>query len=603
MTTQNSVKTKAFLPWWGYALLLMGVAFATFGASIRYGWVPYDDFVVIVENGLIRAPWSLLKLKLMLSSVWENNWTPGTWFAQSLQWSLFSGNPQGFHFVSVATFTASAAVILGAFKQLRLGGFAAFAGVLVWALHPARVESVAWLTSQKDLGNLFFVSLFVLFYWKKGGGFAGVLAFLSYTAALAFKQSSIPLIFAVFAGDLVRSGTYRSERVGWIGSWFVSRLHYILVSLGAVAIVIWANASNPSVADTVSDGGLVGQIWRGCAAMGGYVFQTFWPVALVPDPNLPMDLLWYGVAGVLTLLVALVATMLLVFKYEKDRGLGLAGLIWFVVCLVPFCGFAASPLEFATPRLLLLPHLGLAIALAALIRGLPWRHGLVRKLAPLTVVTVAFAMSLLSFSQLRLWQNDDVFFARLLQNDPSHFRANVNQMRIEHRAGDHESAERRGEYVTALRPRSPQAWFQRIAGAGFQADHEEALRLAALASEHIQQSDDLDYLRALSLRELGRNEEALETLQAIIRRNPRYHKAVAALGGVLLGSDLLSEARAIVEAGLLNQETPELLIVLAQVERAEGNEEAYKELISKLRRYQSSSPAAVDFLSVLDDTP
>jgi tetratricopeptide (TPR) repeat protein len=123
-------------------------AFAAYGPSLRGGWL-WDDGLEIAGNPLLRDPWG-----------WWKSWTapvgmdyfPLKTTLQWVQWHLWSGQVGGYHAVSLALHLGAAFLIwriLG-----KLGVRHGWLGGLLFAVHPVAVESVAWISEQKNTLSL-----------------------------------------------------------------------------------------------------------------------------------------------------------------------------------------------------------------------------------------------------------------------------------------------------------------------------------------------------------------------------------------------------------------------------------------------------------------
>ncbi|MFN7975517.1 MAG: glycosyltransferase family 39 protein, partial [Acidobacteriota bacterium] len=124
------------------------------------------------------------------------HYVPVTWLTHGLDFVLFGMEPRGYHLTSIA-FHAADAVLLY-LLCCRLGTGAPLVAALFFAVHPLRVESVAWVTARRDVVCGFFVLLCVHAYvsashrsgrarvsWLAGAIALFVLALLSKGLAMA----------------------------------------------------------------------------------------------------------------------------------------------------------------------------------------------------------------------------------------------------------------------------------------------------------------------------------------------------------------------------------------------------------------------------------
>jgi hypothetical protein len=153
---------------WGAALLVSALAFLPFLPTLGGQLLNWDDGINFVTNpgfrGLGRA-----QLRWMATTTLLGHWVPLTWLSLGVNYALGGFDPWGYHLVDLLLHTANAAVLYVIAKRLLAAAWAAAApepaliggaafAALLFALHPLRVESVAWITKRSDfLSGLFFL--------------------------------------------------------------------------------------------------------------------------------------------------------------------------------------------------------------------------------------------------------------------------------------------------------------------------------------------------------------------------------------------------------------------------------------------------------------
>ncbi len=152
------------LPVWLMAVMLVLVTVAIYWPVRRYNFLNLDDPDFVTSNVHVQGGlnWEAVKWAFQLNQ--GDYWHPLTWLSLMLDASLFGEAAGGFHFTNVA-FHAANGVLL--FLWLRRSTGALWRSVVVaalFALHPLRVESVAWVTERKDVLSTFFGFLSLLFY-------------------------------------------------------------------------------------------------------------------------------------------------------------------------------------------------------------------------------------------------------------------------------------------------------------------------------------------------------------------------------------------------------------------------------------------------------
>src|SRR6266850_2866730 len=235
------------------------ITFVVFSPALRNGFVNWDDFETIVENQNFRGfTWS--HLRWMFTTFHLGHYQPLSWLTFSLDYLLWGVEPFGYHLTNILLHSANA--LLFYFVTRRLLAIAApisnavvlhlAAGfsALIFAIHPLRVESVAWATERRDVLSGFFLLLTVLSYLKAvgpemsrtGWGRWIAVSAVLYVLSLLSKASGMTLPLVLVVLDV-----YPLRRLGGgVGKWFgggvrrvwLEKLPFFIaaVATGAVAL-------------------------------------------------------------------------------------------------------------------------------------------------------------------------------------------------------------------------------------------------------------------------------------------------------------------------------------------------------------------------------
>ena len=164
-------KTRLFPPFFG--VLLIVVTLATFWPVTRHNVVHYDDPMYVTENPHVTSGLTLENLRWAMTTGYACNWHPVTWISHMLDVQLFGLQPGWHHFTNLLLHTANALLLFVLLARLTgaMGRSALVAAL--FALHPLRVESVAWLAERKDVLSGFFFLLTLLAYARYTTGAPG----------------------------------------------------------------------------------------------------------------------------------------------------------------------------------------------------------------------------------------------------------------------------------------------------------------------------------------------------------------------------------------------------------------------------------------------
>jgi len=139
------------------SFLLLAVALV-FGQTVGHEFIDFDDDQYVYENPQVTGGLTAHGIAWALTTGHANNWHPLTWFSHMLDSQYYGLHPGGPHLTNVLLHAAAAILLF--LLLWRMTGFCGGAHLwaAVFAVHPLRAESVAWVSERKDvLSGLFFM--------------------------------------------------------------------------------------------------------------------------------------------------------------------------------------------------------------------------------------------------------------------------------------------------------------------------------------------------------------------------------------------------------------------------------------------------------------
>src|SRR4030066_1877258 len=137
-------------------IFLIAISFIAFGQILGNDFIEFDDYEYIMENNFIKEGLNTKSINWAFTTTYFSYWHPLTWLSHMLDWSLFGSNAGGHHLVSLLLHIGAVLFLFlflnKATKSLWPSAFVA----ALFALHPLRVESVAWAAERKDVLSMFF---------------------------------------------------------------------------------------------------------------------------------------------------------------------------------------------------------------------------------------------------------------------------------------------------------------------------------------------------------------------------------------------------------------------------------------------------------------
>lgn len=514
-------------PDWILAALLVLVTAVVFLPALDNDFVDWDDVENFVNNPHYRGL-SWPQLHWMWGSARLGHYIPITWMTLGLDYLLWGMDPSGYHLTNLLLHAANAAVFY--FVALRLLG-AALPGLgatacrigsvfaaLLFAIHPLRVESVAWVTERRDvLFGLFYLLavLAYLRYWEASaaGDRRGRWAYWGSVTccglALLSKSMAVSLPVILFLLDV-----YPLRRLGGgLRSWLappkrailIEKIPFVLLAAGAalVAVVVLGSGGGMS---PLAKLGLRGRIAVPLYALSFYLWKLLVPVNLSPLYELPLRLNATGPAFLVSGLTVLAVTVL---AFVQRRQWPALTAVWtaYVVILLPVLGIAHNGPQLAADRYTYLASPGWCLLVGGGL-ALVWQRNRTGRLAATLLAAVA-AVTLggLTWNQIHVWRDTDTLWSHALAVSPS-ARAHMNVGLMLRRQG------RIAEGIDHVR-----------AGLSINPAFPEAYNAMGMV-----------------LLEQGRPTEAEEYLRLAIRINPKLAEAHSNLGLALADQERFAEA-------------------------------------------------------------
>ena len=430
----------------GLLVLLVGIVF---GQTLRHGFIDWDDPQYVLNNPHVHGGLSLEGIAWAFSQRYEANWYPLTWISYMLDWQVYGGWAGGHHLTSVLLHAATAVMLFLALRRLtgRLGCSALVA--VLFAIHPLRVESVAWVAERKDVLSGFFFALTLWAYagyarhvphpnplpggerkqWAfSRGRYALVVAF--FALGLMAKPMLVTLPFVLLLLDFWPLGGSRERgagsgeqdgcprRVSW-HRLIVEKLPLFLLAAGSCVVTVWAQAEAIQDLKMLS---LADRAANALVSYGEYIRTTFWPLNLAVYYPLPLHgwpLLPVVVSGVAILGISVAA-----IAARRRWPYLFSGWFWYVGMLVPVIGLVQVGGVARADRFTYLPQIGL---LVALVWGADsaWRWcRLGPRLALAAAALVVLPLLVCAGGQVACWRDAETLWrqtiARTGENGPAH---------------------------------------------------------------------------------------------------------------------------------------------------------------------------------------
>ena len=140
-------------------LFLALAVWMVFGQTLRHDFVNYDDRFYIYENPAVTRGLSIQGIIWAFTHTGDHEWFPITWISRMADLQFYRLNAGGHHATNVLLHAASVILLFQVLRRMTGQTWPAAFVAAVFAIHPLRVESVAWITERKDVLSGFFFML------------------------------------------------------------------------------------------------------------------------------------------------------------------------------------------------------------------------------------------------------------------------------------------------------------------------------------------------------------------------------------------------------------------------------------------------------------
>src|SRR5262249_5360852 len=136
---------------------LFVLTLATFWPALHNGFINFDDPEYILENPHVsQLTWA--NVVWAFGTGYGGNWHPLTWLSHMLDGQLYGLQAGGHHLTSVLMHAVNGVFLFLLLRRMTGATWRSALVAALFALHPLRVESVAWASDRKDvLSGLFFM--------------------------------------------------------------------------------------------------------------------------------------------------------------------------------------------------------------------------------------------------------------------------------------------------------------------------------------------------------------------------------------------------------------------------------------------------------------
>jgi tetratricopeptide (TPR) repeat protein len=411
----------------GICFVLFVLTWIVFGQTTGFTFINYDDGLYVYGNPEVTKGLSLHGIAWAFTHVHGGNWHPLTSISHLLDCQLYGLNAGAHHFTNVLLHSIAVVLLFLALEQMTGARWRSAVVAALFAIHPLRAESVAWIAERKDvLSGVFFMLTLLTYVRYARKPSAGRYWVIPCVFALGLMSKpmlvTVPFILLLldywplgrlrnFSFAQTKAGNARNARS--VQQLLVEKIPFFILSALSCVATLLAQRGAIATAEQLSIGPRIFNAFLSCVV---YLGQMFWPFRLglfYPFPE-------YGLlAKGLLSAVLLILISAIVFVFRKTHPYLITGWLWYLGMLVPVIGIVQVGMQAHADRYTYLSQIGLSLALVWGVTDVArsWRHR--REILSAAAVVTIVILSITAWIQTSYWADSEKIWGRTLAVAPN----------------------------------------------------------------------------------------------------------------------------------------------------------------------------------------
>lgn len=434
MVRQSLRDTDDNVSFYSGVVLLVALVAAVFWQTGSFEILNFDDDQYI--DGLVLQGLTWTGFVRAWTEGHVGQWHPLTTLSFMLDAQLFGRWWGGYHLHNALLHAAAASVLFAALTRLTGSMSRSLVAAGIFAIHPLRAESVAWITERKDVLSGLFLAASLWAYawyvekpesWRRYG-----LLLVSFAAGLMSKTILVTLPVGLLIldwwplGRFVRGPEPERRRPGEIVQRSLAALVLeklpLLVIAGAVGVATYL-----SVGDVVRPINTLPFPVRAASSLvayGSYVLQFFWPVGLAPHyPYSAVGPTTVQVAGAGLFVAAMTAAACFLGRRWPPFATGWA---WYLITLLPVVGFIPGGIQLIADRYTYVSQIWLVVALVWFLADQADRLRISKTVSLAVAAALLLGLTFGCWWQTRHWRNSETLWRYTLAMTDGNAYAHAN---------------------------------------------------------------------------------------------------------------------------------------------------------------------------------
>ena len=493
-------------------IALIVVTLISFWNVLNSDFVKYDDNLYVTENPHVQNGINPESVRWALTTGYEAMWQPLTWLSYMLDYQMHGLNPYNFHLTNLLFHIVNVLLLFLLLKRMTGSLWRSAFVAAIFAVHPLRVESVAWVAERKDvLSGFFWLTTMWAYIWyiKKPGVKRYLVVAISYMFGLMSKPMLVTLPFVLFLMDYwplcrikldethlkIRQTTYKLA---------TEKIPLILMAIASSVITLVVQ-SNVGAINTLKTP-ITQRIANAFVSYIVYLKKMIWPndlAVLYPHPQNTLPVWQVIISALLLMLITII-----ILRKAKRVPFAAVGWFWYLITLVPVIGILQTGIHAYADRFTYIPLIGISIIIAWGVPELIKRFTLNFKYLAVVGLILIISLAFVTRTQVSYWKDSITLFEHALAVTQNNYMMHYNLATTLEDNGDFDKAIYHYNNTIEINP------------------------------SHLDARNNMGSILASQ----GKKEEAMNQFNKIISIDPKFYKAYYNIGLVMVLDKNINDA-------------------------------------------------------------
>lgn len=407
------------------AILL--TTFIAFIPSLGNEFTNWDDDLYVVDNIFIQEL-SIENFKIWCTQPFVANYQPITMLSYAINYAISGLNPWGYHFTNLLFHLANTILVFfWAYYVAKKNYIVGLIVALLFAVHPLRVESVAWIAERKDvLYTFFLIPSLILYnkYLEKLENKYLITCFILFVLSVLSKPAAVVLPILLLLSDFY---FYRTWNIKII----LEKIPFFIISL--LMGVFTLKAQEEAIGDSYN---LFNQLLFACYGFMMYFVKLLFPINLSANYPYP-DIKNLPATYYLGFLFVVLVISLCIYSLKKGNRTFTFGVLFYLINLALVLQLVSVGTAIIAERYSYVPHIGILFLIGILCNQLienpRYSFKNAKQVVGITVITIALLFSGLTFARCKVWKNSEVLWSDVInkyKNIPVAYNNRGNYYRV-----------------------------------------------------------------------------------------------------------------------------------------------------------------------------